>query len=222
MKRANRAEVSVDSDSTSDPDGSYRADSEANITYFNEGLRKATHLFALIIPLGYLVSNQTASLIVLVPLTFLFILFDTARLRGWPFWRYVGCIWGPLIRPQEETKYTGASYIMFAAVVTIIIFPKPVAICALSFIIIGDTAGALVGRKWGRHKFRNKSYEGSLAFFLSSLIPALYLPDIRFWVVAVGAAAATVTEALSSEIDDNLSVPLVSGLVMHLILKALF
>jgi len=158
---------------------------------------------------------------VLIPLAFLFILFDTARLRGWFFWRYVACIWGPLIRPQEESKYTGASYIMFAAVITVIMFPKPVAICALSFIIIGDTAGALIGRKWGRHKFRNKSYEGSLAFFLSSLIPALYLPVIPFWVIATGAAVATVTEALSSEIDDNLSVPLVSGLAMHLILKAL-
>lgn len=221
MKRPNRTEASVDSDCADDSDILCCADSEPNITYLNESLRKATHLLALVIPFGYLLTNKSSSLLVLIPLAFLFILFDTARLRGWSIWRLVACIWGPLIRPQEETKYTGASYIMFAAVATIIIFPKPVAICALSFIIIGDTAGALIGRKWGRHKFRNKSYEGSLAFFVSSLIPALYLPEIQFWVIAMGAAVATVTEALSGEIDDNLSVPLVSGLVMHLILRVM-
>jgi dolichol kinase len=58
-----------------------------------------------------------------------------------------------------------------------------------------------------------------LAFFLASLVPALIAPGMTIWVGAIGALAATVTEALSGSIDDNLSVPLVSGLIMHLLLK---
>ncbi len=183
-------------------------DEELDISYFNESLRKATHLFALVIPIGYFLTNRLVSLAVLLPLAFLFVLFDTARMRGWSLWRLVSPIWGKMIRPNESNRYTGASYIMFAAVLTVVMFPKPIAICALSFIIVGDTAGAMIGRKWGRHRFRNKSYEGSLAFLVSSMIPAAVVPQIPFWVGVAGALTATVTEALSGEIDDNLSVPL--------------
>lgn len=194
-------------------------DEELDISYFNESLRKATHLFALVIPIGYFLTDRTVSLSILIPIMFLLILLDTARLRGWSLWRLAKPIWGRMIRPNESSRYTGASYIMFATVITVIMFPKLIAICALSFIIVGDTASALIGRKWGKHKFRNKSYEGSFAFLLSSLIPAAIIPEIPLWVGVTGAIIATVTEAMSGRIDDNLSVPLVSGLSMHLLLK---
>jgi dolichol kinase len=141
-------------------------------------------------------------------------------MRGWRLWRLAKPIWGRMIRPNESARYTGASHIMFAAVLSVILFPKLVAVCALSFIVIGDTASALVGRRWGKHRFRNKSCEGSAAFFLSSLIPAVIIPEIPIWIGTVGALVATVTEAVSGDIDDNLSVPLVSGLAMHLLIRA--
>jgi len=193
----------------------------SNITYQNEGLRKATHLFALVIPIGYSLTNKTASLVVLGIFLLMFLVFDSARLFKWKLWDIVEPIWGRMIRPQESNKLTGASYIMLAAVLTIAFFPKPVAVCALSFIIIGDTAGALIGRRWGKHRYRNKSYEGSLAFFAFSLIPAALVPDIAFHIGAIGAAVAAFTEAVSGQLDDNLSVPLVSGLVMHILIKIL-
>jgi len=196
-------------------------DSEANISYDKEGWRKATHLFALIMPVGYFVLGKTIALSILIPVTFLIILFDTARLRGWKLWSWVGWIWGPLIRPHEARKYTGASWIMVATVATILLFSKPVAVCALAFIIIGDSAGALIGRRWGRHRFHNrKSIEGSSAFFLSCFIPVALVPGVPLWIGAVGAAVGTVTEAYSDKVDDNLSVPLVSGLIMHLLIKS--
>ncbi len=193
---------------------------EVDISYLNESLRKATHLFALVIPIGYSLTNRTVSLAVLLPLMVLFILLDTARIRGWGLWALAQPIWGRMLRPQESRRYTGASYIMLAAVLAVIMFPKPIAICSLSFIIVGDTAGALIGRKWGKHRFRNRSFEGSAAFLLSSMIPAAIVPDVPLWVGIVGAFVATITEALSGDIDDNLSVPLVAGLIMHLLIKA--
>ena len=194
-------------------------DAEDDITYLNESLRKATHLFALTMPIGYMLFPRDIALSVLIPIMGLFILFDTARLQGWGFWSLVKPIWGRMIRPHESNRYTGASYIMFATVLTVIIFDKPVAVCALSFIILGDVAAALVGRKWGKHRYGNKSYEGSFAFLLSAMIPAVLVPGIPILIGVTGAVVATFTEAFSGKIDDNLSVPLVSGLVMYLLLK---
>ncbi len=193
---------------------------EANISYDKEGWRKATHLFALIMPIGYFILGKTIALSILIPAAFLIVLFDAARLGGWKLWSWVAWIWGPLIRPHESRKLTGASWIMIATVATVLMFSKPVAVCALAFIIIGDSAGALIGRKWGRHKFRNsKSVEGSTAFFLSCLIPVALVPGVPLWIGAIGAVVGTFTEAFSAKVDDNLSVPLVSGLTMHILIR---
>jgi dolichol kinase len=218
---------SAGGDSTAADSPDARAESECpaqdcgNITYHNEGLRKATHLFALVMPAAYVFLSKSMILWCLIPVTMGIVLCDTARLRGWSMWRLLEPLWGPLIRPQEASTYTGASYIMVATVLTVSLFSKPAAICALAFIIVGDSAGALVGRKWGTHKYgrRGKSIEGSAAFFLSSLIPVIAVAQMPFWIGICGASVATVTEALSDEIDDNLSVPLVSGLVLHLLLR---
>lgn len=193
---------------------------QPDISYARESLRKASHLIALAIPITYFLTSKSVILPILSVQTLLFILFETARLRGWSLWKLVSWVWEPLIRPCEAERYSGASYILVASILTIVLFDKPIAVCALAFIFIGDTAAAMVGRKWGRHRFSNKSYEGSAAFFITALIPAFFLSQyIPLWIGIVGALTATVTEALSGKLDDNMSVPLVSGLVMHLAMK---
>jgi glycerol-3-phosphate acyltransferase PlsY len=193
---------------------------ETDISYTRESLRKATHLLAIVIPVTYLFTDRQLVLPVLIAISATMILLETARLRGWKMWALVAWVWEPLIRPNEAGRYTGASYILVAAIITVVLFDKSVAVCALSFVILGDTAGALVGRRWGRVQFRNKTLEGSSAFFVVSLLPAFILSDsIPLWIGAIGAFVATLTEALSSELDDNLSVPLISGLIMHLLVR---
>ena len=86
-----------------------------------------------------------------------------------------------------------------------------------SFIIVGDTAAALIGRRFGRHKIGNKSIEGSLSFLVVSAIVVLLIPDLNLIVGLTGAVAATITEAVTFRMDDNATVPLVCGLVMHLL-----
>ncbi len=193
---------------------------QPDISYARESLRKATHLIALVIPVVYSLTGKTIVLPALALLAFLFILFETARLRGWSLWKLVESVWGPLLRPNEIGKYSGASYILVGAILTIIAYDKAIAVCALTFIIIGDTAAAMVGRKWGHHRFKNKSYEGSAAFFFSSLIPVFVLShSIPLWVGITGATVATVIEALSGKIDDNLTVPLGAGFVMQVAMR---
>jgi dolichol kinase len=100
-------------------------------------------------------------------------------------------------------------------------FSKPVAVAALSFIIVGDTFAALIGRKYGRHRFGRKSVEGSLACLLGTVIVALLVPGLTLSVALAGAVVATVTEALSMNLDDNISVPIVSGLAMTLLIRVI-
>jgi len=45
----------------------------------------------------------------------------------------------------------------------------------------------------------------------------LIVPGIPFWVKIAGAFIATITEAFTVKIDDNLTVPLISGFAMQFI-----
>ena len=87
----------------------------------------------------------------------------------------------------------------------------------------GDAAASIVGQRWGRHPYRilgtNKSWEGSIAFFIVAFV-AIYLgtrlvsPHPSIWLPCLGAAFfATLAEAPAGHGLDNLTVPVTAALV---------
>jgi dolichol kinase len=193
------------------------------IPFTGELARKATHLGALVIPGGYyfLRLDKADMLAIMIPVALLMVLIDISRLRNWTIYRStVSRIVNPMIRNHEHAgDFSGATYILLSVCLTVALYSKPIAIAALAFIIVGDVLAALIGRKFGRHRFGRKSVEGSLACLLGTLAVALLIPEIALPVGIFGAVVATVTEAASSRIDDNISVPIISGLAMTLIGK---
>lgn len=185
-----------------------------------ELVRKGIHLFALVIPVGhYLVSFPVAVVGITVPAA-VAVLIDLSRFRQWRLWDAVSPFLGPIIRDHEvKGGFTGASYILSASAFVIIVYPKAVAIAAITFIIIGDIAAALVGRMWGRHRLiGRKSVEGSLACLVSLILVSFLIPGLPTIVGLVGAVVATLAEAYSGKIDDNLAVPVLSGAAMLVIM----
>ncbi len=191
------------------------------ISFGQELWRKGTHMFALVIPGGYylLGLDKTERLSVMIPITAAVILGDISRLRQWGIWRNgLEKLFGRMVRPHEQKgDFTGAVYILTTVCFTVAMFAKPVAVAAIAFIIVGDTFAALVGRKFGRHRFFNgKSLEGSAACLVGTLIVAFLAPELALPVAVIGAVTAAVVEALPLGIDDNVTVPILSGLVMTL------
>lgn len=87
----------------------------------------------------------------------------------------------------------------------------------------GDASAAIVGQRWGRHRYPVgrgwRSLEGSAAMFgfsLLALVVAGVVPGPSLGVLAVlaGAAVATATEAGSRWGLDNLAVPLGTAFVV--------
>ncbi|MFC1475210.1 diacylglycerol/polyprenol kinase family protein [Candidatus Zixiibacteriota bacterium] len=200
--------------------------SDNQIAFTKELIRKATHMGALIVPGGYYILqlNKLQMLSIMIPVAFIMLFIDLSRLRQWPFWRsFASKFIGPLVRQHEsEGDFTGALYILMSFWLTIALFSKPIAIAAISFIIVGDTFAAIVGRKYGKHKFyKSKTLEGSLSCLVGMLLVAILVPDIYLPVVVGGAIVATIFEAYSFGIDDNVTVPLLSGLFMTLFEKVL-
>ncbi len=117
---------------------------------------------------------------------------------------------------MKQKRLNGASYVLIAASLCVFLFPKVIAISAIAILVISDTTSALIGRRFGRHRFLAKSLEGSCAFFVSAVLVIFLTPKIdnlfmEYIIGIIAAAIGTVVEALPIKIDDNLSIPLAVG-----------
>lgn len=197
-----------------------------HIPFGREVIRKATHMCSLVVPFSYHLLNLTkhTMLCFMIPAALLMVLIDISRLRRWRVWdSFAVKIGGSIIRKHEWAgDFTGASYILASFCLTIALYSKPIAIAAIAFIIVGDTFAALIGRRYGKRRFFNgKSIEGSLACLVGTVIVAVLAPGIALPVALFGALVAAIVEALPFGIDDNVTVPILSGLVMTLTEKYL-
>jgi dolichol kinase len=190
-----------------------------DISYQQEAMRKATHFIALLIPLCYLVLPKLWAIGLMSLAMVVIIAFEIVRLRKLRPWQYLKWAVGGMIRPKEENgNFTGAFYIILGGLATIIFFPRYIAFTAISFEILGDVASAMIGRRYGKHFIRRpKTIEGALGFLAVALLIILLVPKVPYTVGIIGAIVATIVESVSIYRDDNLTVPLISGLVMHLL-----
>jgi dolichol kinase len=132
-----------------------------------------------------------------------------------------------MLRKHERRDFTGASYLLTSAIVCVAIFPPMIAFLAMCFLSIGDTFAAIIGMNFGKRKIRNtsKSFEGALACFITTLSFGILInyniPIDHIWylnpiVVTCGAVAATIAETSNIDIDDNVKIPIISGIVMSI------
>ena len=177
--------------------------------------RKIVHLVTLAIPVGYaLLPEETVLLIVL--LLFLGFL-SVDLLRHYHsgiaslFQKY---FFGKVLREVEKGTLMGSTYFLFSSLLTILLFPKSIAIVSLLILILSDTSAALVGKGIGKISIFGKTLEGSMAFLFSSLLIVWFYPNMsRFWG-GIAALGATLIEILPIRVDDNLTIPLVAGAIM--------
>ncbi len=181
--------------------------------------RKSIHLFGLLVPIIYSFVEKPTALIIVGLLTLIALLIELLKTLSPPFRDLFFRILSPMLRSHERRGgVTGATYYFIGSFLCILIFNKNLAIVCLCFLILGDLFAALIGKQWGRTKLiAKKSLEGSLACFVVCALIALmkYHPVIAL----AGALVATLVELFPTGLDDNLTMPLASGLVMQLIIN---
>jgi len=198
-----------------------------------EAKRKGIHLSGLSVPVAILIFGKaaTAGLIVLALLAALFL--ERRRLAG--------KIRLPSVRDHEAGRVAGYIYYIFGALFAVLLFPPQIAIAAMLMLSLGDAASGIIGSVVRGSAVRTRVMEGQswrpkplpvvagtfavclLAGWFSQLIEGRFCPEpgiLSFQVYMVGAAAATFADAVplsfrNRVIDDNLSIPLLSGAAIY-------
>lgn len=194
-----------------------------------ELVRKAIHLVSLSIPVVYYFISKELALLIVGPLTLIFIIADLARyevpLFSGFFYRFFGFLLRRREVDQKKHALNGATFMLISAAICITIFPKYIMVTSFTVLILADAASAVFGKRFGKHKIfpdKNvpKSYEGSLAFIVAGLVAVAATPKVNHSIAeylfgAAGVLAASFAEVLSYDIvDDNIAIPISFGLTM--------
>ena len=140
-------------------------------------------------------------------------------------------MYGPVSHPHERYRINSATWYATALVILALVASRPATMAALAILGVADPVAALVGRRWGKHRFRTgRSLEGMLGFLVSGMVVAslalvfaggLALGQILV-LAFVGAAVGAVVELVTTKLDDNLTIPIAVGGAMTLVGSLLY
>ncbi|MGV8174359.1 MAG: diacylglycerol/polyprenol kinase family protein [Methanothrix sp.] len=192
--------------------------------------RKAIHISGLSVPFGLIFLSRTATAGAIALVLVISLLIEVQRLRG--------RIRLPEVREHEKTRVGSYIYYMAGSLLTVLLFPKTIAITAMLFLALGDTVSGLAGsilkncdvraapapaaRCFCGLGWRIKPLPVLAATFAAcAVIGALAssftaLPSPVYICGALGAAFADGVAVIvrGRSLDDNFSIPVLSGALM--------
>jgi glycerol-3-phosphate acyltransferase PlsY len=149
------------------------------------------------------------------------LLVDLIRLRGPGFNAWFCRFFQPFLRDYETARLLGASFLIVSSLVVYTVFSLKIAVLAITFLAVGDPSARLVGERFGGWRLFRKNIWGVLACLIVCLAAASIWRyaglSVPIAVALTGAAAAAIAEGLPTAIDDNLTIPLLSGFIMWLV-----
>lgn len=119
---------------------------------------------------------------------------------------------------KKSTHYEAGTYWLLASIILLLFFPLNTAYASILILAIGDTSASFIGRNISKLKNplnKNKTVEGSLAFFATSLFAAMLFFPTSTAIIA--AFLLALVESLPLRINDNLTVPLSSGIILQIL-----
>lgn len=129
---------------------------------------------------------------------------------------------GLIARPFERHHTNSSSYFLLALTLSVLLFPKTAVEAGVLVLAFADPIATLIGKRYGRRKLiRDKSYAGTAAFFVTAalvlaIFAGLACPAWPLWQQAAFtvcvAFVGTVTEALTTRLDDNFTIPILAAL----------
>lgn len=188
------------------------------ISYKGELLRKSIHLSSSSLAIMLYLFGREIILLPLIILTSIYILFDYSRKNEKLNYLYL-YFFSEITRSSEKKgAFTGATFVFLGITITIFFFEQHIAIPSILIMSLSDSASAIFGRKYNYTKIKDKTLEGSIAFFITTLF-IFYLFNFNLLLSLFVAGILTLIEFFDKLlIDDNLSLPIASAILITIFL----
>lgn len=146
---------------------------------------------------------------------------DFARHRSEKLNDLVISVMGPFMRSSERTGMTGLPFYALGVSLALHLFQKEIALLATFFLVFSDPISSFFGIIYGKDKIMpNKSLQGAIAGFFTCYLISLFYgltygaeESGLLWFAICAGVVGALSEMLSAfNVDDNLTIPVVSGL----------
>lgn len=153
-------------------------------------------------------------------------LLDFTRARFAPLNSFVIKLMGPLMRRSEREGVSGLPFYALGVSLSLFFFQRDIAIVSVMFLVFSDPLSSFFGVLYGKDKIMpNKSLQGAVAgFFTCYLITLFYVMNnttlgthILVFAIISGVIGSASELVSAFNIDDNLTIPVLSGLGMTLL-----
>jgi phosphoserine phosphatase len=197
--------------------GEKELSSQSKITK-RRGIREAIHTssFLLTFVCIFFLGNFALASILLIISVF-YTLSEVARIRG----MNIPIISSITLKAATKTEIyefaTSPIYFALGIAISLLIFPEPISYAAIAVLTLGDGAAHIFGMKLGKTKLRfnkGKNAEGTIFGFMFAFLGAWIFVDPLNALIA--SSVGMFVEGLPSPINDNLTIPLISGLILLL------
>ena len=202
------------------------------ITLKGELYRKLIHYSSAAIPIGYFFLEKKITLTVVIPILAAMLIFEILKYNSKSVHALYTKLFSYLLREHEydtrRIRINGATWLLLADTICIIAFPKLVAITAMLLLSMADSSSAIVGRVYAKkHYAPNRSFIGSVTFFVVGVIIVLAAPKYFYtpteYLIGIAAVAGTtIADALNLPADDNLTIPIVSSVLLYVLYMFFF
>lgn len=184
------------------------------LTLRHELARKAIHLQSVAVPAAYALGVPRLGLLVFMSfLVVTALVVEVARRRSLRVRDGFGRMFASLLRDHEHAGLSGATWLLVAFLLVLLLLPREAAITAMWAVSLGDASAALVGRWIGRRRLTrsSKTLEGSLACAAASFIGAWLVAGLPVGLSAGAGVLAAAAEWPGQPLDDNLRIAVVVG-----------
>ena len=187
------------------------------LAYRQEVYRKLIHISSSGIAILIWYFGKEVLLPWILAVSILFPIFDCLRKYSPFLSKLYFTLFGIVTRPNEHRQLSGASWVFMGAGITTLIFNENVVVVALLIMSLSDSAAALIGIKYGGTLLFNKSLEGSMAFFITTLVLIILLLQTSLLLTLIVSITATIIELFSTpKLNDNILLPVITALILTL------
>lgn len=182
--------------------------------------RKLWRLLGLVFPILYIFLTREWMTGIVAVVFVLVLAFDIYRIKHRGFNRKLFKKYSFLLKDNERESVTSVTWFMLSVLITVLFFPKTLAILAIIFADLGTIAAVIAGVLFGKFAKGYKNVEGSLGMLIVCVAVGLIFWGFGFvtlGIMLVGAFAATLTELFTPGPYDNLTIAVVAAIVMSLV-----
>jgi dolichol kinase len=184
----------------------------------NELIRETIHALGFFVPVlaGFIGIYPVALMICVVSALYFISELSRMNRKNLPV---ISAITRNAAAPAELYEFAAAPlYFAIGILITLVLFPAPVNGAAIAIFTLGDSTASLFGGLISKKPLpfnKGKTLEGSLAgFFFAFLAASFFVSPV---LALIGAAVAMIVESLPLPVNDNILVPLCTGLTLMLI-----